>query len=142
MKDETTITTYGQPLGNFEYVRLSDHEHVLDQMRDRKNEAYLERNRLVALLARLFPSGIGKTAIEGWAEDWHNCVYIDTRFGQFSWHFHDSHAWLFEGLPPYKGTWDGHTTELKYERIWELTQSLQNSTRSKEPSEVQTDNET
>lgn len=82
-----------------------------------KDGAYLERNRVVALLARLFPSGVARTAIEGWSDDWHGCVYIDLPTGQVSWHFHDSHAFLFEGLPPYRGTWDGHTTQEKYERV-------------------------
>lgn len=89
----------------------------LKEAEAKKDGAYLERNRLVALLAKLFPSGVAKTAIEGWSEDWHGCVYIDFPTGQASWHFHDSQAWLFEGLPPYKGSWDGHTTEEKYERI-------------------------
>jgi hypothetical protein len=86
----------------------------------RKDAAYEERNRLVALLARMFPSGLAKTAIEGWSEDWHNCVYINTPAGQLSWHIHDSQMYLFEGLPPYTGQWDGHTTEEKYDRIEKL----------------------
>jgi hypothetical protein len=39
--------------------------------------AYTERNRLVALLASMFPSVVDQTAIEGWDPEWHNCVYID-----------------------------------------------------------------
>lgn len=81
------------------------------------DEAYFERNQLVALLARLFPSGIKKTTIEGWDPEWHNCVYIDLPTGQASWHYHDRETNLFCGLPPYEGEWDGHTTEEKYERI-------------------------
>jgi hypothetical protein len=82
-----------------------------------KDAAYLERNKLVALLAAIFPSGIARTAIEGWSDDWHGCVYIDFPWGQASWHYHDSQAHLFEHLPPYAGSWDGHTTEAKYEAI-------------------------
>lgn len=89
----------------------------LAQMEARKDAAYLERNRLVSLLSKVFPSGKKKTAIEGWSEDWHGCVYIDLPTGQASWHYHDSQAWLFEHLPEYQGGWDGHTTEVKYERI-------------------------
>ena len=85
------------------------------------DDAYLERNRLVALLARVYPSGLKRTAIEGWEPEWHGCVYIDTPAGQMSWHYHDRDAWLFEGLPEYDGEWDGHTTEQKYERLWILT---------------------
>lgn len=85
-----------------------------------KNQAYEERNRLVAVLARIWPSGVAKTDIEGWDPAWHNCVYIDTPVGQASWHFHDSDAHLFEGLPPYRGAWDGHSTEEKYARLASL----------------------
>ena len=86
-------------------------------MRQRKDGAYLERNRVVAALASCFPSGIARTAIEGWDEEWHGCVYIDLPTGQVSWHYHDSHAHLFAHLPPYTKPWDGHTTEEKYERV-------------------------
>lgn len=82
-----------------------------------KDAAYLERNKLVRLLAHLFPSGTARTSIEGWSDDWHGCVYIDFPWGQASWHFHDSHAHLFANLPPYAGQWDGHTTDEKYDAI-------------------------
>ena len=86
----------------------------------RKDAAYTERNQLVAVLSKIYPSGVAKTAIEGWSEDWHNCVYIDTPVGQCSWHFHDSQAGLFAHLGPYTKPWDGHTTEEKYERLASL----------------------
>lgn len=81
------------------------------------DQAYYERNQLVALLAWLYPSGLKKTNIEGWDPAWHNCVYIDTPHGQLSWHFHDREAHLFHGLPEYQGEWDGHSTEEKYRRV-------------------------
>lgn len=89
----------------------------LEEMEARKDAAYLERNQVVAALAKCFPSGVARTAIEGWSEDWHGCVYIDLPTGQASWHFHDSQAHLFEGLPPYTGQWDGHDTPEKYRRL-------------------------
>lgn len=94
----------------------------LDEMTARKDGAYEERNRCVALLAHMSlklgcRAGRARTAIEGWSEDWHGCVYIDLPRGQVSWHYHDSHAWLFENLPPYTGEWDGHTTDEKYSAI-------------------------
>lgn len=94
----------------------------LAQMRQRKDDAYLERNRCVALVARMALSmglgvGVARTAIEGWSEDWHGCVYIELPTGQCSWHFHDSQAGLFAGLPAYEGSWDGHSTPEKYERV-------------------------
>lgn len=94
----------------------------LESMRARKDGAYLERNRVVAALASVFPSGLATTAIEGWSPEWHGCVYIDLPTGQVSWHFHDSQAYLFEGLPPYTKPWDGHDTEEKYRRVAALVQ--------------------
>jgi len=91
------------------------------RLRERKDGAYLERNQVVAALAKCFPSGLARTAIDGWDEEWHGCVYIDLPTGQVSWHYHDSHAHLFAGLPPYKGTWDGHSTEEKYQRLAAIT---------------------
>jgi len=106
-------------------VRLNSRADLdCDHYRDRSEKmevardgAYTERNRLVALLACLFPSGVKRTAIPGWDEAWHGCVYIDLPTGQASWHFHDSEKHLFAHLPPYDGEWDGHTTEEKYERL-------------------------
>lgn len=87
-----------------------------------KNGAYLERNRVVAALARMVlirggDAGTKRTVIEGWSEDWHGCVYIDTPWGQASWHYHDSQAYLFADLPPYADEWDGHSTDEKYTRL-------------------------
>jgi hypothetical protein len=90
-------------------------------MRRRKDEAYNERNQVVAALAKLFPSGIARTSIEGWDAEWHGCVYIDLPTGQVSWHYHDSHSHLFDDLPPYAGAWDGHDTPEKYRRLAALT---------------------
>lgn len=87
----------------------------------RKDGAYLERNHLVAALARCFPSGIRKTAIEGWSDDWHGCVYIDLPAGQISYHYHDSQAFLFEALPAYTKLYDGHTKDDVHERLKSAT---------------------
>jgi hypothetical protein len=79
--------------------------------------AYHERNQVVAALAKCFPSGTARTAIEGWDPEWHGCVYIDLPTGQVSWHYHDSQADLFAFLPPYTKGWDGHDTPEKYRRL-------------------------
>lgn len=86
-------------------------------MTEETDQAYTERNRLVAVLARLWPAGIKRTDIPGWDAEWHNCVYIDLPTGQVSWHYHDRDAHLFADLPAYSGEWDGHTTEEKYRRL-------------------------
>lgn len=84
---------------------------------------YLERNRLVALLAGIFPSRRCRTAIEGWDPAWHNVVYVQLPTGQASWHYHDREAGIFEHVQKGDVEWDGHTTEQKYRRIDELARS-------------------
>jgi len=97
---------------------------ALQQMEAQKDGAYLERNRCAALIARMalangWRAGVARTAIEGWSADWHGCVYVDLPTGQTSWHFHDSQAHLFAGLPAYPDAWDGHDTPEKYRRVGE-----------------------
>jgi hypothetical protein len=89
----------------------------IGELEKERDGAYLERNRLVSLLSKIFPAGLKKTAIEGWDPEWHNCVFIDLPSGQASWHFHDNEAYLFDHLRPYAGEWDGHSTGEKYARI-------------------------
>lgn len=91
-----------------------------EQERNAKDAAYSERNKLVRLLASIYPSGIKQTAIEGWDEAWHWCVYIDMPNGQASWHFHIDDLPMFADLPTYAGEWDGHSTEQKYHNILAL----------------------
>lgn len=100
-----------------EYALLLEAADEIERLTAEKDGAYEERNKVVAALAKVFPSGIAKTDIPGWLEEWHGCVYIDLPTGQASWHYHDSQAYLFESLPPYEGEWDGHDTTEKYRRL-------------------------
>ena len=97
--------------------RIEALEAELEQARAAKDAAYLERNHLVAALAKLFPSGVSRTNIPGWSENWHGCCYIDLPTGQISYHFHDSHAHLFAGLRPYRYTYDGHEKDEVHRRL-------------------------
>jgi hypothetical protein len=94
-----------------------DWGNALDDMRASKDQAYLERNHLVAALARLFPSGTKRTEIPGWDPEWQGCIYIDLPSGQISYHYHDSQAFLFEGLQPYKKPYDGHDKDEVHRRL-------------------------
>lgn len=112
-----------EPITLAEQLRMTHADR--EAMRRRKDEAYTERNRVVAAFARLaiqvgWRAGITKTEIKGWHPAWHNCVYIETPNGQVSWHYHDDHATLFDDLPAYAATFDGHTTSEKYRRLHEL----------------------
>jgi len=96
---------------------LREREAEVARLREAVDDAYLERNRVVALLASMVPAVRCRTAIEGWSDDWCGCVYLTLPTGQASWHYHDSHAHLFAHVPEGAAVWDGHSTDEKYERV-------------------------
>lgn len=102
--------------------RVRNHPLYIE-MRALKDGAYSERNRVVAAFARMaqehgWPVAILKTDIDGWDPDWQQCIFIETPFGQVSWHFHDSERNLFPATMVGTGAiWDGHTTDEKYRRL-------------------------
>ena len=86
------------------------------QLREEKNQAYSERNKLVAALSKLFPASLERHPDEDieWEDDWRWIVFIDLPTGQVSWHIHDPEMSQFAHLVPHQGReWDGHTTEDK-----------------------------
>ena len=93
-----------------------------------KDAAYAERNRLVALLAALFPGSLEENAAgspEDRAEGWNWIVYVELPTGQASWHLHDRELPLFAHVPRNQGrAWDGHTTEEKYARVERLAAQM------------------
>jgi hypothetical protein len=96
------------------------------QLRAQKDQAYAERNRLVAAFAAMalwqgWRVGLGRHVGENWEDDWRNIVFIDLPSGQVSWHIHDSELQQFAFLPQYKGAWDGHSNEEKYQRLAAIT---------------------
>lgn len=98
---------------------VSDLEKEIYEIEKVKNNAYKERNELVSLISKLFPSYIASHPEDDleWEEDWRNIVFIDLPTGQASWHIHDSDFGIFKHLPIGKNCWDGHTTDDKYKRI-------------------------
>lgn len=93
--------------------RITEHEEVLKKQKDL---AYSERNKLVALLSKVFPSSIEKHEGEDWEDDWRNVVFIWLPTGQCSWHIHDSELPMFSHLTSDGKKWDGHSNEEKYAR--------------------------
>lgn len=92
----------------------------VERERASKDGAYDERNRLVAVLAALYPSSLERHPDEDttWENDWRWIVFVDLPTGQATWHIHDSHLPLFDHVPRFAGRkWDGHNTEAKYKRI-------------------------
>jgi hypothetical protein len=103
-----------------------------DRLRKEKDGAYRERNRLVALLAALFPSSLERhdENDKTWEDDWRWIVFIDLPTGQCTWHIHDSELPLFAHVDRLKGwVWDNHTTDDKYARVAALAATgLMNTT--------------
>lgn len=114
---------------------------LVSDLTEAKDQAYLERNHLVAALARLYPSGIRPTQIEGWNPEWQGCVYIDLPDNQqISYHYHDSQAELFEDLPAYTKPYNGHEKDAvhralnslwRYPQLVSMTDLLQYLTRER-----------
>jgi hypothetical protein len=103
--------------------------HKLEQQ---KNQAYSERNKVVAALAKFlrrsnildpyntYHVGVAQHDVNdtSWETDWRTILVIEINDIQMTWHFHDSEKYLLEGfplIPDYK--WDGHSTEEKYNRL-------------------------
>ena len=93
-------------------ARLAGEDEV-----EAKNRAYEERNRVVALLAALFPASLERDPAEP-RDEWSWVVLIELPAGQVSWHFDADLLPLFAHVPRHAGRrWDGHTTEQKYDRV-------------------------
>lgn len=82
------------------------------------DNAYRERNAVVAALIRTngYPASLMPAPdAEGW---W--IVYAETPLGQVSWHVNPVDVGLFDDVPRRDAVWDGHGTDLKYERVADL----------------------
>lgn len=101
-----------------------------------KDNAYSERDHLVAALSKCFPSWLGRHEGE-WEDDWRWIVYINISIGQVSWHIHDSELPLFSHLQIGPEKWDGHTTEEKYQRMEDLDDRAGREVVNKSADELQ-----
>lgn len=95
-------------------------EQAVLEARNAKDNAYWERDQLVAFLSKIYPSWIGWHLGE-WEDDWRNIVYVELPTGQVSWHIHSKELSNFTHLKQdFTKKWDGHTTEEKYKRLNKL----------------------
>lgn len=86
-----------------------------------RDKAYRERAALVAYLTANYPSVMLTDSAE---PDW-PIVFVSTPSGQMSWHIAATDTDLFQHVPATtEPTWDGHTTEQKYQRLRELTRTV------------------
>ncbi len=96
-----------------------------------RDEAYTERNELVAALSKVFPASLehhnaGDTS---WDPEWRTIIAIDLPTGQATWHIHDRERGMFAHLLPRVGyAWDGHTTAEKYARLAALAPEAKEET--------------
>lgn len=125
LKDERDKYKCLHDMCNEERKRL---EAEVKRLREAKDSAYAERNKLVAALSKVFPSSLERhpDIDRTWEDDWRWIVMFDLPTGQVSWHIHDSELGMFGHLPRERSThhsWDGHTTEEKYDRLQALKKS-------------------
>lgn len=95
---------------------------VMHQAQAERDKAYRERAALVAYLAAIYPAVIDYREDPEWP-----VVLIETPSGQLSWHFsrEDAHlAGFLPGVTHERKLWDGHTTEVKYERLADLVRTV------------------
>lgn len=101
-----------------------------DIEKSKLDAVYEERNRVVAVLAKLvhslrftgvFESHLARHPEEdkNWDNDWRWIVFIrlPSPWSQLSWHIHDKELPLFNFLPRGRNNWDKHTTEEKHKRM-------------------------
>jgi hypothetical protein len=100
------------------YQRVcEERDHLSSALR----AVYTERARLVAFLAACY----GFTRALDMDDDEYQIVYVSTPAGQMSWHIHVDDLDLFPDAPKDEyAEWDGHTTEVKYERLAGMTRRL------------------
>jgi hypothetical protein len=114
-KEEKTLSKEQEEI----FRKLSDNLSLVEKDKDL---AYRERNKLVAILTKFFPSFLAKEA-DNYLNFYniHWIVYIETPQGQLSWHIPDLDLFLFDGVERRDTyVWDGHSTEEKYERLLHL----------------------
>lgn len=104
----------------FTPTELTGDALVIAALRAAKDQAYSERNKLVAMISGMFPARLGRhdPADREWEDDWRWIVFIDLPTGQVSWHIHDLELSMFDHLERTDSLteWDGHTTDEKYAR--------------------------
>jgi len=101
------------------FMRLAELFKCNKELDESKNQAYWERNQLIVLLTKIYPSYITAHPQEDkeWDKEWRWIVCIDFPNSQGYWHIHDSEFHYFKHLTQKDNTWGGHSTEEKYERI-------------------------
>ncbi|MCL4332906.1 MAG: hypothetical protein M1162_05265 [Candidatus Thermoplasmatota archaeon] len=85
------------------------------------DEAYLDRNLAVQVLARMAIQLGYKVGVRDRGKDW-PILYVDLPTGQVSWHLPSSE--LIGNFPEYDVVWDGHNVEEKRGRLSKFVETL------------------
>ena len=87
---------------------------MTDNFQSEPDEAYVDRNLAVQVLAVLARQQGYQVGIRNREDDW-PILYVDLPTGQVSWHIpKDEIAALF---PDYPGEWDGHDLKENRDRL-------------------------
>ena len=78
------------------------------------DEAYLDRNLAVQVLAVLAKQNGYQTGIRNREDEW-PILYVDLPSGQVSWHISKNE--IAASFPDYPVEWDGHDLEKKRDRL-------------------------
>ena len=96
--------------------RIAELEHELQGERGRVRRAYGQRANLAVAFAKLAAQNnwtVGR-GIDGKVDndmEWRHVLYVDLPGGeQISYHFAPDDLYLLDGLPTYRGEWDGKYT--------------------------------
>ena len=108
--------------------KLLDQQGDINRLTTERDNAYRERAQLLAWLAA-HHAAVLAPALDVDDEDGWQLLYLYADDRQMSWHIAPRDAELFAHVPsvPFadpRATWDGHTTDEKYERIRALTAEL------------------
>lgn len=101
---------------------LASLQRACEQLKAEKHGAYSERNQLVAVLSKLWPSHWADHPADDltWDDEWRTIICIHSPVGQLTWHVKEDERWRFAHLSREAAHWDGHTTEEKYARLTSL----------------------
>jgi hypothetical protein len=96
-----------------------NYPNYIANLKAQKDNAYWERDQLVAALSKVYPAHLAwhPEDDKSWEDDWRNIVCVHLPTGQATWHIHDREVPWFDHLVRLPAHWDGHTTEEKYDRL-------------------------
>jgi hypothetical protein len=106
--------------------RLTELTNNIARLSQQKDDAYAERDKVIAALTKSFPSHLTRHKDmpgESWDAEWLNVVCIHLPTGQATWHIHISELPWFahlNGINLICHGYDGYTTAEKYQRLFDL----------------------